>query len=67
VIRALERTGWEVARQKGSHVSLKKEGVAFLVTVPMHRRDVPRGTLRGIIEDAGLSVEEFLALLQSST
>jgi len=48
-------------------VSLKKEGVAFLVTVPMHRRDVPRGTLRGIIEDAGLSVEEFLALLQSST
>jgi predicted RNA binding protein YcfA (HicA-like mRNA interferase family) len=67
VIRALERTGWEVARQKGSHVSPKKEGVAFLVTVPMHRRDVPRGTLRGIIEDAGLSVEEFLALLQSST
>jgi predicted RNA binding protein YcfA (HicA-like mRNA interferase family) len=48
-------------------VSPKKEGVAFLVTVPMHRRDVPRGTLRGIIEDAGLSVEEFLALLQSST
>ena len=63
VIRALERTGWEVARQKGSHVSLKKEGVTFLVTVPMHRRDVPRGTLRAIIEDAGLTVEEFVTLL----
>ena len=63
VVRALEGAGWEVARQKGSHLSLKKEGVAFLVTVPMHRRDVPRGTLRGIIEDAGLTVEEFLDLL----
>ena len=63
VVRALERAGWEVARQKGSHISLKKKGAAFLVTVPMHRRDLPRGTLRGIVEDAGLSVEEFLGLL----
>ena len=63
VVRALERAGWEVARQKGSHVSLKKEGVAFLVTVPMHRREVPRGTLRAIIEDAGLTIDEFLTLL----
>ena len=63
VIRALERAGWEVARQKGSHVSLKKQGVAFLVTVPMHRREVPRGTLRAIIEDAGLTIDEFLTLL----
>jgi predicted RNA binding protein YcfA (HicA-like mRNA interferase family) len=63
VVRALERAGWEVVRQKGSHVSLKKQGEAMLVTVPMHRRDVPRGTLRGIIEDAGLTIDEFLALL----
>ena len=63
VVRALERAGWAVARQKGSHVSLKKQGVAFLVTVPMHRREVPRGTLRAIIEDAGLTIDEFLALL----
>ena len=62
-VRALERAGWEVARQKGSHVSLKKEGVAFLVTVPMHRREVPRGTLRAIIEDAGPTIDEFLTLL----
>ena len=63
VVRALERAGWQVARQKGSHLSLKKEGVAFLVTVPLHRRELPRGTLRAIVEDAGLSVEEFLDLL----
>ena len=63
VVRALERAGWEVARQKGSHLSLKKDGVAFLVTVPMHRREVPRGTLRAIVEDAGLTIDEFVTLL----
>ena len=62
-VRALERAGWAVARQKGSHVSLKKQGVAYLVTVPMHRREIPRGTLRAIIEDAGLTIDEFLTLL----
>ena len=64
VVRALERAGWQVHRQRGSHLSMKKEGSPFLVTVPMHRRDVPKGTLRGIIEDAGLTVEEFVRLLR---
>ncbi len=63
VIRALERAGWEVQRQRGSHVSLKKQGVPFVVTVPLHRRDIPRGTLAAIVKDAGLTVDEFLALL----
>ncbi|MEX0800650.1 MAG: type II toxin-antitoxin system HicA family toxin [Dehalococcoidia bacterium] len=63
VIRALERAGWEVHRQRGSHVSLKKQGVAYIVTVPMHRRDVPRGTLAGIIKDAGMTIDEFVDLL----
>ena len=44
-------------------MSLKKEGVQHLVVVPMHRRDLPRGTLLDIVKDAGLSVEEFNALL----
>jgi predicted RNA binding protein YcfA (HicA-like mRNA interferase family) len=63
VVRALERAGWQVHRQRGSHVSMRKEGVPFLITVPLHRRDLPRGTLRDIIKDAGLTVEEFLELL----
>jgi predicted RNA binding protein YcfA (HicA-like mRNA interferase family) len=63
VVRALERGGWQVHRQRGSHVSMHKEGVAFLVTVPLHRHDLPRGILRGIIKDAGLTVDEFLELL----
>lgn len=64
VVRALERAGWITQRQRGSHLSMKREGSRFLITVPMHRRDIPKGTLRGIIEDAGLSVEEFLHLLR---
>lgn len=63
VIRALERAGWEVQRQRGSHVSLKKQGVAFVVTVPLHRRDIPRGTLAAILKDAGLTLDEFRDLL----
>jgi len=63
VVRALERAGWRIHRQRGSHVSMHKEGVPFLITVPLHRRDLPRGTLRDIIKDAGLTVEEFLELL----
>jgi predicted RNA binding protein YcfA (HicA-like mRNA interferase family) len=63
VIRALERAGWQVHRQRGSHVSMHKEGVPFLLTVPLHRRDLPRGTLRDIVKDAGLTVEEFLGFV----
>ncbi len=62
-IRALERAGWEVQRQRGSHISLKKAGLSVIVTVPLHRRDLPRGTLMGIIKDAGLTPEELSALL----
>ena len=62
-IRALEKAGWEVHRQKGSHVSIRKEGIPNLVVIPLHNRDIPKGTLHGILEDAGLTTEEFLELL----
>ncbi len=63
VIRALKREGWEIKRRRGSHVVLRRRGHPLLVTVPMHRRDVPKGTLRAIITDAGMTVEEFVKLL----
>jgi predicted RNA binding protein YcfA (HicA-like mRNA interferase family) len=63
VIRALERAGWEIKRQRGSHVVLRKIGHPLFVTVPQHRRDVAKGTLHAIITDAGLTVEEFVSLL----
>ncbi len=63
VIRAIERAGWEIKRQRGSHVVLRKTGHPLLVTVSQHRRDVAKGTLRAIITDAGMTVEEFVSLL----
>lgn len=63
VIKALEKAGWKVHRQKGSHVSMRKEGVLNLVVVPLHTRDLPKGTLHGILEDVGLTIEEFLKLI----
>ena len=62
-IAALRRFGYEVARQKGSHVRLTCEGRAP-VSVPMHKgKTLKRGTLRSILREADLSVEEFLAAL----
>ena len=63
VIRALEKVGWQVHRQKGSHISMHKEGVSTLVVIPLHTRDLPKGTLHGILDDAGLTVKQFLEIL----
>jgi predicted RNA binding protein YcfA (HicA-like mRNA interferase family) len=57
-IRAFERAGWKYDRQKGDHVMLFKPGVVRVLTVPLHK-EVAKGTLRRLIRDAGLTVEEF--------
>jgi len=58
VIRAFDRLGWQVVRQRGSHIILTKAGSP--ATLPDHPQ-VARGTLRALIAKAGLTVEEFLA------
>jgi predicted RNA binding protein YcfA (HicA-like mRNA interferase family) len=60
VIKAFENLGWEVVRQRGSHIILTKEGHIATLSVPNHP-EVARGTLRSLIAKAGISVEEFLA------
>jgi predicted RNA binding protein YcfA (HicA-like mRNA interferase family) len=62
LIKALERRGWQVARQRGSHVLLKHPERTRSLTVPLHK-ELKRGTLAGIIRDAGLTVEELRELL----
>jgi predicted RNA binding protein YcfA (HicA-like mRNA interferase family) len=62
LVKALERDGWEVARQRGSHVRLKHPDRRVLLTVPLHR-ELKRGTLSGILGDAGLSPDELSRLL----
>jgi predicted RNA binding protein YcfA (HicA-like mRNA interferase family) len=54
------RLGWEIARQRGSHIILVRAGHPATLSVPDHR-EVKRGTLRALIRRAGLTVEEFLA------
>jgi predicted RNA binding protein YcfA (HicA-like mRNA interferase family) len=59
VVRAFQKLGWEVARQRGSHIILVKTGHIASLSVPDHP-EVARGTLRALIAKAGLTVSEFL-------
>ncbi len=64
LIRALERAGFEKKRQKGSHLHLVRTIDKKRVTVPVHKgKTVPPGTLRAILRDADISIEEFRKLL----
>jgi len=59
-VKALRRLGFESIRQTGSHHVMRKEGRS--VVVPMHKPIKP-GTLRGLLDQADLSVEEFVGAL----
>ena len=65
VIRALRKAGFDVVRVKGSHHILRHRNDASRTTVvPSHAgRDIKRGLLHKIIDDAGLTIDEFAALL----
>jgi predicted RNA binding protein YcfA (HicA-like mRNA interferase family) len=58
--RALRRAGFEILRQTGSHLIMRKD--TRTVVVPQHKPIKP-GTLKGMIEQAGMTVEEFAAWL----
>ena len=62
VVKAFRKLGWGVARQKGSHIILTKEGHIATLSIPDHPQ-VARGTLRALIARAGLAIEDFLAAL----
>jgi predicted RNA binding protein YcfA (HicA-like mRNA interferase family) len=64
VIRALERVGFEVDHQTGSHVVLWRASDGCLVVVPVHNRDLGRGLTLRIIKSAGLTRDEFAELLK---
>ena len=61
-VKALEKIGFVVDRQGGSHIILVREEPRTTISVPDHK-ELDRGTLRGIIRQAGLSVDEFIELL----
>ena len=59
-VRALERLGFVIARQRGSHIVMRRGSSGCVV--PNHR-EVKAGTLAGVLRQAGVSVEEFTAAL----
>ncbi len=60
--RAFEKLGWLVARQRGSHIILTKEGEIATLSIPDHK-EIAKGTLRSLIRMAGISVDEFVRVL----
>ena len=63
VVAALKKAGFEERRQRGSHLFLWHPDREVVATVPMHTRDLPRGTLKAIIRQAGFTEDEFQAFL----
>jgi predicted RNA binding protein YcfA (HicA-like mRNA interferase family) len=60
VVRVFEKHGWEVARQRGSHIIMVRTGQNVTLSIPDHK-EVAKGTLRSLIRAAGLTVQEFTA------
>ena len=62
VARVFESLGWQIVRQRASHTILTKDGEPATLSVPDHK-EVAKGTLRGLIRAANLTVDQFLAAL----
>jgi len=52
-----------VARQKGSHIIMVKEGQIVTLSIPNHKQ-IAKGTLRSLIRSASLTIDQFVALAQ---
>lgn len=61
-VKAFETIGFVIVRQRGSHIILVREEPRTTVSIPDHK-ELDRGTLRSIIRQVGLSVDEFVELL----
>ena len=61
-VKAFGRFGFDVERQRGSHVVLIKEGYPLHLSVPMHGA-IKKGLLKSLIRDAGLTNDQFCKLL----
>jgi predicted RNA binding protein YcfA (HicA-like mRNA interferase family) len=61
-VRAFERLGWDVARQRGSHIIMVKDDQNVTLSIPDHK-EIAKGTLRSLIRSAGITVDEFVSCL----
>ena len=63
IVKAFEKLGYYRASQKGSHIKIRNDTRQITLIIPDHK-EVDRWTLRGIIRDAELTIEEFIHLLK---
>jgi len=63
VVAAFKRAGFVERRQRGSHLIMSNPQSGQIISIPLHTRDMPQGTLRSIIKQAGYTEAEFKALL----
>jgi len=61
--KAFQKDGWYILGQVGSHLMMSKAGLRVNLSVPQHK-ELSVGTLRALIRNAGLTVDEFLELLK---
>ena len=62
-IRAFEKMGYLIDHQKGSHIILRQNFSPYRrLTIPNHK-EIAKGTLRAIIKQAGLTIDEFVEIL----
>jgi predicted RNA binding protein YcfA (HicA-like mRNA interferase family) len=61
-VAALASIGFRFKRQHGSHIVLRRDDPFAQVVVPDHK-ELDRGTLRAIVRQAGVTVDEFVQLL----
>ena len=58
--KIVEQCGWELKRITGSHHIYAKEGETVILSIPVHsNRDLPTGTLRNLLKDAGLTEKDL--------
>ena len=61
IIKTLERKGFVLVSQKGSHIKYRRHGrVVLTVIIPANKKEIPYGTFRSILRQSGLNEEEFL-------
>lgn len=64
-VKALGKAGFVIYRQRGSHVTMVRQNPAAQTTITLHT-ELDRGTLRAIIRQAGLTVDEFVSIVTMS-
>jgi predicted RNA binding protein YcfA (HicA-like mRNA interferase family) len=61
-VRVFEKAGWKAAGQVGSHLVMTKSGIRANLSIPQHK-ELSVGTLRALIRNAEMTVDEFLNLV----